>query len=203
MPGDNILVPIPDPPGPIVGPTNGQPREGKMDPVTKAAATAQAALKVGLTYLATKAAEGAHCRPNMDDAPIMDKTFCTVVRGVAGSDATEFKNRLNSQLADIATKISEVNAKATIIVDSVNQLLKDMALTHLEINETMVRDAARWLQHASRMVRSRAQRRSGQAHQSFLSSRRRSPDFLACRRVLLPLPWIRPLGSNLQHGRAI
>jgi hypothetical protein len=139
MPDDDILVPIPDPPGPIVGPTNSQPgKDNTVDPVTAAAsAAAQAAAKAALTYLATKAAEGAHCRPNMDDAPIMDKTFCMVVRGLAGSDEKEFKERLNSQLADITKTIGVVSQNVSIINDNVNRLLKEMDLLHLEIGEVL------------------------------------------------------------------
>jgi hypothetical protein len=130
----------PDPPGPIVGPTNRQPgKDNKVgDPVAAAAsAAAQAAAKAALTFLATKAVEGSHCRPNMDDAGVIIKTWCMVVRGIADSNEKEFKERLNSQIDNIAQTIGVVNEKVSIINTNVNRLLREMDLLHLEIREVL------------------------------------------------------------------
>ena len=65
-----------------------------------------------------------------------------VVRGVAGSEEKEFKERLSSQIKSIESKISEVNVKITVITDHVTRLLREMDLVHLEIGEAVVGLAA-------------------------------------------------------------
>ena len=107
------------------------------DPVTNAGlAIAQFAVKEGFKYIATKAADS-NCS-STENASLVHKTFCMVMRGAAGSDEKEFKEKLSSQVSAILDKVTEINSKVTVITGHLNQLVREMGLARLEIGEAVI-----------------------------------------------------------------
>lgn len=96
----------------------------------------QAAAMQGLKYVAGMAYEGNRAICDDPNTRIIEKTFCMVMKGLAGGDSGG--NVLEQNLDEIANKLKEVDSKVTEINNNVKTILREMNLVHLEIAEAVV-----------------------------------------------------------------